>query len=104
MAVWFFVLINPMRTPEVKKFIDDHQYLFWYSPAPKSETVSDELLVEMVLNYGSMDELRGLFSVMGIKEVARIFFTSIGKSERRKGNYHELTLNYFTLLFNRYVS
>jgi len=93
-----------MRTPEVKKFIDDHQYLFWYSPAPKSETVSDELLVEMVLNYGSMDELRGLFAVMGIEEVARIFFDSIGKTERRKGNYHELTLNYFTLLFNRYAS
>ena len=93
-----------MRSPEVKKFIDDHQYLFWYSPAPKSETVSDELLVEMVLNYGNMDELRGLFSVMGIKEVARIFFTSIGMSDRRKGNYHELTLNYFTLLFNRYAS
>jgi len=93
-----------MRSPEVKKFIDDHQYLFWYSPAPKSETVSDELLVEMALNYGNMDEVRDLFAVMGIKEVARIFFDSIGKSERRKGNYHELTLNYFTLLFNRYVS
>jgi len=93
-----------MRTPEVKKFIDDHQSLFWYSPAPKSETVSDELLVEMVLNYGSMDDLRGLFTVLGIKEVAKIFFESIGMSERRKGNYHELTLNYFTLLFNRYAS
>jgi len=93
-----------MRSPEVKKFIDDHQYLFWYSPAPKSETVNDELLVEMVLNYGSMDDLRGLFTVMGIKSVAKIFFDSIGMSERRKGNYFEPTLNYFTLLFNRYAS
>jgi len=93
-----------MRTPEVKKFIDDHQHLFWYSPAPKSETVSDELLVEMVLNYGSMDDLRGLFEVMTIEGVAKIFFESIGKSERRKGNYHEIVLNYFTLLFNRYAS
>jgi len=93
-----------MRTPEVKKFIDDHQYLFWYSPAPKSETVSDELLVEMVLNYGSMDELRGLFAVMGMNNVAKIFFDSINKSERRKRNYHELTLNYFTLLFTCYAS
>jgi len=93
-----------MRSPEVKKFIEDHQHLFWYSPAPKSETVSDELLVEMVLNYGNMNELRGLFTVMGIRGVAKIFFDSIGKSERRKGNYHELTLNYFTLLFNRYAS
>jgi hypothetical protein len=93
-----------MRTPEIKKFIDDRRYLFWYSPAPKSETVSDELLVEMVLNYGSMDDVRGLFTVMGIHGVAKIFFDSIGKSERRKGNYHELTLNYFTLLFTRYAS
>jgi hypothetical protein len=31
------------RTAEVKQFIDAHQYLFWYSPAPKSETVSDDI-------------------------------------------------------------
>jgi len=93
-----------VRTPEVKQFIDDHKHLFWYSPAPKSETVSDELLVETILNYGSMDDSRDLFEVMSIKNVAKIFFDSIGKSERRKGNYHELTLNYFTLLFNRYAA
>ena len=93
-----------MRSPEVKKFIDDHQHLFWYSPAPKSDTVSDELLVEMVLNYGSMNDVRSLFAVMSIQGVAKIFFDSIGQSERRRGNYHELTLNYFTLLFNRYAS
>jgi hypothetical protein len=87
----------------MKKYIEDRQYLFWYSPAPKSETVSDELLVEVVLNYGNMDDLRTLFKVMGINSVSKIFFDSIGKSERRKGNYHELTLNYFTLLFNRYA-
>ncbi|MDR2856108.1 MAG: hypothetical protein LBV40_08190 [Methanomicrobiales archaeon] len=92
-----------MRSPEVKKFIDDHQHLFWYSPAPKNETVSDELLVEMVLNYGTMDDVRGLFAVMGMEHVANIFFESINKSERRKGNYHELVLNYFTLLFKHYA-
>jgi hypothetical protein len=95
---------NFERSHEVKKYINDHQHLFWYSPVPKNETVSDELLVETVLNYGSMDDMRALFAVMGIKSVAKIFFDSIGKSERRKGNYHELTLNYFTLLFNRYAA
>jgi len=93
-----------VRTPQLKKYIDDHQHLFWYSPVPKSETVSDELLVETILNYGSMDDTRNLFKVMSIKKVAKIFFDSIGKSERRKANYHELTLNYFTLLFNRYAA
>ena len=55
------------------------------------------------LNYGSMDDVRALFNVMNISEVAKIFFNSINKSERRKNNYHELTLNYFTLLFNKYA-
>jgi len=93
-----------MRYPEVKKFIDDHQHLFWYTPAPKSETVTDELLVETILNYGTMNNVKDLFTAMGINNVAKIFFNSIDKSERRKGNYFELTVNYFTLFFNRYAS
>ena len=93
-----------MRTPEVKKFIEDHQELFWYTPAPKSEKVTDELLVEMVLNYGNIDEVKGLFNVMGVNDAAKIFFNSINQSERRKGNYNEVILNYFTLYFKRHAS
>lgn len=51
-----------------------------------------------------MEAVKELFAIFGLKKVAEIFFTSINKSERRKGNYHELTLNYFTLYFNRYAS
>ena len=92
-----------MRSKEINNYIEDRGYLFWYSPSPKSEKVSDELLIEILLNYGTMDDIRELFSIMGIKNAAKIFFDSINKSERRKGNYHELTLNYFTLFFNRYA-
>ena len=92
-----------MRSQAIKNFINEHQDLFWYSSGDKSETVSDELLVETILNYGSMESVVLLFELMGIDKVAAIFFDSIGKSERRKNNYNELTLNYFTLLFNRYA-
>jgi len=93
-----------MRTLKVKTYIEDRQYLFWYSPFTKSDTVSDELLVEIVLNYGSMEDIKELFMVKPIKEVADIFFNSINKSERRKANYHDIIINYFTLFFNRYAS
>ncbi|MDR1591522.1 MAG: hypothetical protein LBS16_01360 [Prevotellaceae bacterium] len=92
-----------MRSEALKDFIREHAVLFWYSPDDKAETVSDELLVETILNYGDMDAVRKLFELMGIKKVASIFFNTINKSERCKNNYHELTLNYFTLLFNRYA-
>jgi hypothetical protein len=93
-----------MRSKEVKQFIRRHASLFWYSPENKEDTVSDELLVETILNYGDMEAVKQLFGVMGIKKVASIFFNTINKSERSKNNYFELTRNYFTLLFNRYAS
>ena len=92
-----------MRTQAVKDYIDHRQELFWYSPAPKNEKVSDDLLVETILNYGTMDDVRELFKVMGIQNVAKLFFDAIAQSERRKNNYFELTENYFTLLFNKYA-
>jgi len=91
------------RTPEIKKFIEDHQELFWYTPAPKSEMVTDELLVETILNYGQLNDIRELFNIAGKKNVAAIFFDGIRKSARKRNNYNELTINYFTLFFNRYA-
>jgi len=92
-----------MNSPEVKAFIRQHSSLFWYIPEDKKEDVSPDVLVEFILNYGDMDAVKGLFSIYGIDKIAEIFFNSINLSERRKGNYYELTLNYFTILFNKYA-
>ena len=83
-----------MRTQAVKDYIDCHQELFWYTPSPKSEKVSDDLLVETILNYGTMGDVRELFDVMGIKKVTRIFscFT-----DRKKLNIFPEAHNYFEL-------
>ena len=92
-----------MNSPEVKAFIRQHSSLFWYIPEHKKEDISPDVLVEFILNYGDMDAVKGLFSIYGIDKIADIFFNSINLSERRKGNYYELTLNYFTILFNKYA-
>ena len=90
-----------MRTQAVKDYIDRHQELFWYTPQPKSEKVSDELLVETILNYGTMDEVRELFKVMGIREIAHIFSRFTG---RKKLNIFPEIYHYFDLYFCKYVS
>jgi hypothetical protein len=100
----FFCYNMTMRDEATKDFIRRHGELFWYSPENKGETVSDELLVEHILNYGTMDDVRELFQVMGLQRTAEVFFRSINMSERRRNNYNPVTLNYFTLLFNRYAS
>ncbi len=92
-----------MNSPEIKQFIKENSALFWYIPENKKEEISPEVLVETILNYGDLSAVKKLFTLFGIKKVAEIFFNSINISERRKGNFHELTINYFTHLFKRYA-
>jgi hypothetical protein len=92
-----------MNSPEIKQYIREHSNLFWYTPEDKKEEISTEFLVETILNYGDKDEVIKLFDLMGINKVAQVFFNSINLSDRRKGNYHEITVNYFTLVFQKYA-
>jgi hypothetical protein len=92
-----------MNSPEVKAFIRQHSSLFWYTPEDKKEEISQEFLVETILNYGNLEDVKQLFNILDFKKVADIFFNSINLSDRRKGNYFELTVNYFTLVFKKYA-
>ena len=92
-----------MNSPEIKAFIRENNHLFWYTPDEKKEEISLEFLVETILNYGDIKALKKMLDLIGIKNTAKIFFNSINLSDRRKGNFHELTINYFTLFFKRHA-
>jgi len=90
-----------MRTNTLKDFIRENGYLFWYTPEDKGEIVTDELLVETMLNYGSLEQIQTLFDLVGIKNVAKIFKNMTG---RKKLNYFPQVWNYFNLYFDKYAS
>jgi len=92
-----------MNSPEIKAFIRENSHLFWYTPEDKKEEISPEYLVETILNYGDIVAIKKLLNYYGVKKVSEIFFDSINMSNRRRGNFHELTINYFTLFFRRYA-
>jgi hypothetical protein len=89
-----------MRPKVVKDYIRKHQELFWYSPGEKNNTVSDELLVETIINYGTSEDIQELFRVMGLENVASIFRRMTG---RKALNIYPELRNYFDLYFNKYV-
>jgi hypothetical protein len=94
---------HQMNSPEIKAFIRENSHLFWYTPEDKKEEINHEFLVETILNYGDIKAVKKMLDLLGIKNVAKIFFNSINLSDRRKGNFHELTVNYFTLFFKRHA-
>ena len=88
------------HSPEIKAFIREHSALFWYTPEDKKEEISEELLVEMILNYGDIEAIQKLIELMGIKKVSSVFFNAKG---RKKLNYFPEIYHFFSLFFTRYA-
>lgn len=72
--------------------------LIWYTK--NYDGLSDEAVVEAVLNYGDMDDVRKLMQIVGIKKVADIFREN---AFRQRTNYRPEIKNYFRLYFGRYA-
>jgi hypothetical protein len=81
-----------------EEFIKKRKYLFWYVKNP--EKVSDESLVEAVLNLGDWDDVQELIAMMGMRKVADIFEK---KAFVKRSNYDKRTVNFFNLYFARHA-
>jgi len=89
-----------MYSSELKAFIREKSSLFWSIPEDKKEEVSPALLVETILNYGTLDDVRKLIKLMSLDEVSRVFFSARG---RQKLNYYPEIYHYFSLVFKKYA-
>lgn len=89
-----------MNTPEVKQFIREHSALFWYTPEDKKEEISNEFLVETILNYGDMNDVRKLIKIIGIGRLSEIFS---GLQGRKIMNYYPEIYNFFSILIKKYA-
>lgn len=82
----------------LKDFIKKRRSLVWYVKEP--ENLSPEAIVEAVLNYGDWDDVKKLFSILGLKKTSEIFFK---QTNRKRINYVPKIANYFKLYFRKYV-
>jgi hypothetical protein len=89
-----------MNSPEVKEFIRQHSNLFWYTPEDKKEEISNEVLVETILNYGDMNDVRKLIKIIGMERLSEIFYSLQG---RKILNYYPEIYNFFSILIKRYA-
>ncbi len=89
-----------MNTPEIKAFIRRHSSLFWYIPDEKKEDLSPDVVVEFILNYGTMDDIKTLIKLIGVEDTAKIFFAAKG---RKRLNYYPEIYNFFSLYFKKYA-
>jgi hypothetical protein len=83
------------------QYILKRRRLFWSVSDVKLPQISDVLLVETILNFGTAEDVRNLFDLMGMAQVATVFYQHTENQART--NYLPPVRNYFTLYFNRHV-
>lgn len=79
-------------------FVRKRKHLFWSTK--NYDGLSNAAVVEGILNYGDMNDVRELISVLGIQEVAKIFREN---TNRARINYRPEVKNYFQLYFQKYA-
>jgi hypothetical protein len=89
-----------MHSKEILDFIRENSSLFWYIPDQEKENISPELLVETIFNYGDEKAVQKLFLLMGINNVADIFYRQISGE---RVNYFPAVINFFNLYFQRHA-
>jgi len=81
-------------------FLQKYSDLFWYMDKEKLDTISDEVMVEIILNYGSWQAFLDLISLVGLKKVEKIFKKI---SRKKRSNLFPKVKHFFTLYFKHNV-
>jgi len=74
--------------------------LFWWIKEEAKENISLSFLTEAILNYGDLQDIKRLFELVGINNVAEIFYKQMF---RMRTNYSPETINFFTLYFQKHA-
>ena len=82
----------------LQKFIKKRPYLIWYTK--NYDGLSEEAIVESVLNYGDWDDVKKIFAISGIKKIAAIFRK---QTKKKRNNYRPEIKNYFQLYFQKHA-
>ncbi len=86
---------------ELAAYIEKRNDLFWSVKKEKRRDVSETLVVETILNYGTLEDVRELFKVLGLAHTASIFFATT--QNRTRNNYFPEVENFFNLYFTRHA-
>lgn len=79
----------------VNAIIKNKPYLAWYVKDP--EKLSEESILEHILNYGNWDDVQLFIKVKGIHETAKLFNKSL---KNNRTNYQPAVQSYFLRYFN----
>ena len=85
----------------IHDFIKKRKHLIWY--VKDFDKLSEESIVEHILNYGDWDDVQEMIKILGMNKVAEIFRRKSKPSAMGRQNYRSEIIHYFGMYFDKYV-
>ncbi|MFA6552515.1 MAG: hypothetical protein WCT19_03390 [Candidatus Paceibacterota bacterium] len=85
----------------INQFIKNKPYLIWY--VKDLDSLSEESIIEHVLNYGNWDDVQEMIKILGMEKTAKIFREKSTPDKFGRQNYRPEIKHYFELYFNKYA-
>jgi len=85
---------------EMKDLFPAIKHLFWWVPESEMTSLSNDAIVEAILNNGNEKMVKQLLDYYGIDTVAEIFN---GQISGRRNNYRPRTVHFFQKYFQRHA-
>lgn len=86
-----------------REFIEKRPHLFWYIKKEDLKDLTENSIVEHVLNYGSWKDVQEMIKLFGLRETAGIFRERSKPDKFGRQNYRPEIKNYFNLYFEKYA-
>jgi hypothetical protein len=85
----------------IEKYIEERKDLFWSIHDSQKKDLSHSAVVETILNYGTLEDVKELIKLLGLGNTAQIFYQATENRQRK--NYIPQVENFFKLYFDRHV-
>ncbi len=83
-------------------FVRKKKHLFWSTK--NYDSLSNEAVVEGILNYGDWDDVQEMIKILGMQKTAQIFRLKSTPDKFGRQNYRPEIKNYFNLYFNKHAN
>lgn len=93
--------MTPARTAEMIAFLQEQRDIFWHHRKDRLHELSDDAIVEQVLNYGDYAAVKNLLAIWGTDHVAEVFQRNTAPG--RRVNYFPEVRQFFNLYFKRHA-
>ena len=76
------------HSQQIINFIKRNDHLFWYTPMEEKQNISEQMLVEFIINFGTLENIKELIQLYGVPKMQKLLLEF--KDRKKQNIYPEL--------------